>query len=256
MTVPAEAAQFTRIDLARDARTTLVLPAAFVLLGVAVAAGSAALLGWPAMLIGVAIGLALLGAGAWIGLRTRSLQLAVETDYLHLTGLRVDRRYHLARGGLSRVSTAGPTGVRLRTRPSTLGLGMGRSSLGGDEQIEVIRLGATPSVIVVPTEKGRLAVAAASEDALVRALMAAAKTRAERPPAPAAAPALAAAPAPAVAPLLPLSPRWLLLRPLPRLRLRCERGPAPPSAAAAPPPVVARSPLRRGPWNRRPHHAP
>ena len=104
MTIPAEAAQLTRIDLARDARTTLVLPAVLVLLGVAVSAGSAVLLGWPAMLIGVGIGLALFGAGAWIALRTRSLQLAVETDYLHLTGLRVDRQYHLARGGLSRVA--------------------------------------------------------------------------------------------------------------------------------------------------------
>jgi hypothetical protein len=202
VTVHAGAAPLARVDLARDARTTLVLPAALVLLGVAVA-GVSVVLGWPVLLIGGAIGVLLAGAGAWIALRTRSLRLSVETDYLHLTGRRLDRRYHLARGRLSRVATAGPNSVQLRTRPSTLGLGMGATTLGSGEQIEVIRLGATPSVILVPTERGRVAVAAASETALVEALMSAARTRAERPsvPAPARVPAGGPAAAAALAPV-------------------------------------------------------
>jgi hypothetical protein len=199
VTVPAAAAPLAHVDLARDSRTTLVLPAALVLLGVAVAGVSAVFLGWPVLLVGGAMGVLLAGAGMWIALRTRSLRLSVETDYLHLTGLRIDRRYHLAHGGLARVATAGPNGVQLRTRPSTLGLGMGATTLGGGERIEVIRLGATPSVILVPTERGRIAVAAASEAALVEALMSAARTRAERPSAPAPVHATAGASAAAAA---------------------------------------------------------
>jgi hypothetical protein len=132
-------------------------------------------------------------------LRVRSLRLAVEPDYLHLTGIRVDRRYHLAPGSLARVASSA---VTRRRRPGGLGRFVGPATLGTGETIELIRLGATPSVILVPTERGRVAIAPAAEEELVQALMAAARTRAERAPVAAtvvSAPVAAAAAAPAVA---------------------------------------------------------
>ena len=160
----AVAAPLARVELARDARTTLVLPALLVGLGMVLVGGSVALfigaIGGPAMVLVAGLGAVLAGLGVWIWLRTRSLRLVVEADYLHLTGIRVDRRYHLARGDLKRVAAEGVSGVGLRRRRSTL-LGVGPATLGGGERIEVIRLGATPSVVLVPTELGRVAVAPA-----------------------------------------------------------------------------------------------
>lgn len=226
MTVSAVPAPLARVELARDARTTLVLPAALGLFGIGLVAVAVLFLGGPAMFGTAALGVLVAGFGAWIALRTRSLRLVVETDYLHLTGIRVDRRYHLAHGDLKRVATAGPTGVRLRTRPSTLGLGMGRTTLGVDEHVEVIRLGATPSVILVPTERGRVAVAPASEAVLVQALMGAARTRAERP---------ALRPAPVVGPMgPPLGPIGAAISPVGTAAASSVIGPVSSASAAVP----------------------
>ncbi|HJT63786.1 MAG TPA: hypothetical protein VJ839_03340, partial [Candidatus Limnocylindria bacterium] len=182
MTASTTSAPLARVQLARDARTTLALPALLFVLGVA-AAGAAVMLlptGGPMFALGGA-GLVLALVGLTLAARVRSLRLAVEPDYLHLTGLGVDRRYHLAPGALSRLPTAGPKQVSLRTRPTSLGFAVGRATLSGGERVEVIRLGASPSVILVPTERGRVALAAAAEAELVEALMAAARTRAARP---------------------------------------------------------------------------
>jgi hypothetical protein len=83
-------------------------------------------------------------------------------------------------------------------RIGALGWAVGRARLAGGEQIEVIRLGASPAVILIPTERGRVALAVRSESELVAALTAAAQRRAERPAVAAERPA-APAPAPAVA---------------------------------------------------------
>jgi hypothetical protein len=191
------------VSLARDARHALALPGLLVLVGVGIAAAGIGL-GLSLSIIALValaavVGIALAGIGAWMAIRIRSLKLAVEVDYLHLTGRGVDRRYHLAHGSLSRVATSGPTGARLRTRPTSLGWGVGRSTLGSGERIDVIRLGATPSVVLIPTERGRVALAAAVEADLIQALMGAAQTRAEREPTPAVVAAASVAPAPVAA---------------------------------------------------------
>ena len=191
------------VSLARDARHALALPGLLVLVGVGIAAAGIGL-GLALSIIALValaavVGIALAGIGAWMAIRIRSLKLAVEVDYLHLTGRGVDRRYHLAHGSLSRVATSGPAGARLRTRPTSLGWGVGRSTLGSGERIDVIRLGATPSVVLIPTERGRVALAAAVEADLIQALMGAAQTRAEREPTPAVVAAASVAPAPVAA---------------------------------------------------------
>ena len=213
MTVSSALPGTTRIALARDARTSLGLPTALVAAGVGLLAlaGAAIVLQLPtflALVLGLA-GIGVAAGGIWVLLRIRSLRLAVEPDYLHLTGRGVDRRYHLAKGSLARVGSASV--VRAR-RTGSLGGTVGPAQLAGGEGVELIRLGRTPSVILVPTESGRVALAPAREDELVQALMEAAKTRAERaptalPPAPMA-PAAAAATASiaAVAPPVQVAP--------------------------------------------------
>jgi hypothetical protein len=152
--------------------------------------------------------------GLWLAIRILSLRLVVEPDYLHLRGVGTDRRYHLVRGDMNRLATAGPRKVNLRVRLGSLGWAVGRTALAAGESVEVIRLAATPSVILVPTERGRVAVAVASEADFVDALRAAAHTRAERrisaagaplaTPAPVAQAARALQPAPAFPPAPPV----------------------------------------------------
>ena len=191
MTVSATANPAAMVALARDRRTTLVAPGLLVVVGLLLAAlgvAFAAVQGPGVTMVAlVGLGAALAGLGAWVILRIRSLRLRVEPDYLHLTGLGVDRRYHLAPGSMARVATSG---VRRSRRPSGLGSTVGPATLGSGETVELIRLGATPSVILVPTQGGRVALAAAAEGELVQALMGAAQKRAERAPV---APAVAAA---------------------------------------------------------------
>ena len=212
-----------RVRLARDARTTLAIPALLVLLGVAAVAIAFILVAGAPMVVLAGVGLALAVAGVALAVRVRSLRLAVETDYLHLTGIGVDRRYHLVHGDLSRVAASGIGRVAVRPGTAALGFAAGRATLSGGERVEVIRLGSTPSVILVPTERGRVAIASVAEKELVEALMAAARTRAARPtppPVPDAvtetAASAAAAPAAAVA-------------------ATAVAAPAPPPAATAPP---------------------
>jgi hypothetical protein len=211
MTVSATAAPGGTVTLARDRRTTLgpglLVLLGLVVIGLGVAAGVLLGPGVPMAAL-LLIGAVLAVVGGWVILRIRSLRLRVEPDYLHLTGMGVDRRYHLAKGSLARVASAG---LAPRRRPSLLGSAVGPATLG-DETVELIRLGATPSVILVPTEQGRVALAAAAEDELVQTLMAAARTRAERAPvaatvisAPAAVTPAAVAPA-AMAPAAPPPP--------------------------------------------------
>jgi hypothetical protein len=216
MTVSATTAPGGAVTLARDRRTTLgpglLVLLGLVVIGLGVAAGVLVGPGVP-MAVLLLIGAVLAVVGGWVILRIRSLRLRVEPDYLHLTGMGVDRRYHLAKGSLARVASAG---LARRRRPSLLGSAVGPATLG-DETVELIRLGATPSVILIPTEQGRVALAAAAEDELVQTLMAAARTREERAPvaatvisapaalapaavAPAAMAAAAVAPVPAPAP--------------------------------------------------------
>ena len=187
----------------------LAAPALLVLLGAATAAPGP-IVGGPLLVGFVAIGGAVIAFGLWLAIRILSLRLVVEPDYLHLRGVGTDRRYHLVRGDMNRLATAGPRKVNLRVRLGSLGWAVGRAALAAGESVEVIRLATTPTVILVPTERGRVAVAVASEADFVDALRAAAHTRAERRisaagapltiPAPAGQPAPAAQPAPAFPP--------------------------------------------------------
>jgi len=184
--VPMRVAEIT---LARNPARVLALPALIVAVGVAVGVAGLVVIGQlPGLAMAVLGGLIAL-TGAAIGLRAMTVQLFVEVDYLHLKALGLDRRYHLAPGQLSRLATSGPRRVKLGPRLAGVTGITARAQLSAGERVEVIRFGSTPSVVLVPTERGRVAVAAKSESELVEALMVASHTRAMRP---------AAAPAPVV----------------------------------------------------------
>ena len=179
-----QAAPLARVALARSPMRMLG-PAFVALLVGAAALGVGAVLaaqvglGAPAVALLVGGGVAF-AIGLWLAARVLSLRLLIEPGYLHLRGLGTDRRFKLARGKLARVPTAGPHKVGLRVRLGSLGWTVGRAKLPSGEQVHVIRLGQTPSAILVPTEQGRVALAVASEAAFVDALVEAARIRAEQ----------------------------------------------------------------------------
>jgi hypothetical protein len=166
------------VRLARDARTTLVIPAVLVAIGAALGIGAVRLASGPALVVMAGVGLVAAIVGVVLALRVGSLRLAVATDYLHLTGMGIDRRYNLIPGDLKRVASSGLGRVAIRPGTAALAFAVGQAPLGAREKVDVIRLGATPSVVLVPTEQGRVALAAAVERELVEALMAAAAARA------------------------------------------------------------------------------
>ena len=247
MTVQA-AAPLARVALARSPGRMLG-PALVALLVGAAALGLGAVLvaqvglGAPVIALLVGGGLAF-AIGLWLAARVLSLRLLIEPGYLHLRGLGTDRRFKLARGKLARVPTAGPRKVGLRVRLGSLGWTVGQTTLPSGERVHVVRLGATPSVILVPTEQGRVALAVASEAAFVDALVEAARIRAAQPPAPepivpvapAAEPASAASVAAAVSP----APASLTDMPVPPPTAALSAG----SAVAGSPTLAPATPFR------------
>lgn len=171
-----ESAATTRIRLARAPLRLMALPAALALSGpLLVAVGGAA--GGTAQLALLALGVALVILGLWLGLVVLSLRLEVELAELRLRWWGGERRYALARGPVTRVVLRGENASSLQPRIGLLGWALGPARLRGDERIEVVRLALTRSAIVVPTDRGRLAIAAASEEQLIAALTAAARVK-------------------------------------------------------------------------------
>ena len=195
------ATEITSVKLARDRLRLFLTPAAFLLL-----ATSATLAGLSASGPGriSLFGLAALAALAAIYLASlvSSYRLGVEPGAVTLRWLGGERHYRLVRGSISRVTVAGRGARELHPRFGALGWAVGPAVLGGEEPIELIRLSVRPSLILVPTELGRLAIAAAVESDLLAALRHAVEMQMQLDAAAAreAVPAAAVAPPPAPAP--------------------------------------------------------
>lgn len=199
MTATPAPMRVAEIALARNPVRVLALPALMVVVGLALVGAGLVVVGQATGVAMAMLGIIVAIAGAALAARAMTVQLFVEVDYLHLKAIGLDRRYHLAPGQLSRLATTGPRRVKLGAAlPGTPRL-TSRSALPAGEQVEVIRFGETGSVVLVPTERGRVAVAAKSEGELVEALMVASHTRAMRPTAALAVPAAPAAPTTTVA---------------------------------------------------------
>ncbi|MEO8251238.1 MAG: hypothetical protein ABI578_02045 [Chloroflexota bacterium] len=197
--------QIAFVQLARDRVRLFLAPAVFIGLAAAAVAGGL-LAGGPARISLLALG-ALAGlAGIYLGSLVSSYRLLVEPGGLKLRWLGGERRYRLVHGSVTRVMVSGRGAAALHPRFGALGWAVGPAVLRGEEPIELIRLSIVPALIVVPTDRGRLGIAASLESDLLTALRhaislqerldEAAARRAQ--PAPVAAPPPEPAPAPRV----------------------------------------------------------
>lgn len=169
-----------RIRLARSVRRILLLPALLVAAGLALPAVAA--LGPtplpPPLVIAAAGGGGLLGlVGMLVAVRPLSARLDVEEEAVRLHWLGGERIYALSPGPVTRVRFRGEGASSLRPRPGAPGWILGPARLRDEEEIEIVRLAPTPTAILVPTERGRLAICARSEEDLLDALSRAARAR-------------------------------------------------------------------------------
>lgn len=188
----------TRIRLARSLPRLLVAP---IVLAVA---GAAAVVTGLVLGSGV-LGIALVVLGAIVvavaivaAIVLLSVRLDVEEAAVRLSWLGGQRRYPLVPGPVTRVPLRGDRASKLRPRLGALGWGIGSARLRDEEDIELIRLAPTASAILVPTENGRVAIAAAREEDLLDELARAAQARQRQVTVAEAPPPAAAEPAPAV----------------------------------------------------------
>jgi uncharacterized membrane protein YtjA (UPF0391 family) len=135
------------------------------------------------VLVGVrvpgAIGIAVTAAGVAVllyvillALHVLSLRMEVHSGEVRVTSVLVRRRYRLVRGAVTRMRA--PRGRALfGTQLGGFGLEIGLGRAGAGEAIDVIRLSPAASMILVPSDGNRLAVAPSSERRLLRALQAA-----------------------------------------------------------------------------------
>jgi hypothetical protein len=237
--------QITSVRLARNRLRLYGVPVALLLLAAGAAVGGLLLRGPAGISLAAAGGVAAL-AGLYLLALVSSYRLLVEPGGLRLRWLGGEHRYRLVRGQVTRVAVAGGGTAVLHPRFGALGWAVGPAVLRGDEPIELIRLSPRPPLIVVPTDRGRLAIAAAVESELLAALAHAVRLQ-ERVDEVAArralpSPAIAAAAAAQSATAQPPAPRVLtgIERTLIEQRLAAERAAAQAAGeAAAPPPPVA-----------------
>jgi hypothetical protein len=174
--MPEEPAVIAQVRLARSTWRLLLVPAILVALGLLAIAVGRVLAG--------GVGIAAAGAGALAiivallgGASLLSVRLEVDLAVLRLHWLGGERRYVLLRGPVTRIAVRGPQASALRPRFGLLGWGLGAARLRGQEEIELIRLAPSRSVIAVPTDRGRLAIAPTSEQELLAALAGAARVK-------------------------------------------------------------------------------
>ena len=178
--MPSRIPPIARIRLARSPLRLLAVP--LILLAAGGAMAAAAWIGplvmpappWIALVAGGAL-LALIGL--LIAVRLLTLSLEVEEAAVRTRWLGGERLHPLVPGPVTRVRLRGPNASSLRSRTGWLGWTVGRATLRSEEQVQVVRLAPTPSAILVPTEGGRLAIAAAEESELIDALSRAARAR-------------------------------------------------------------------------------
>ena len=217
--------QITSVRLARDRARLFVAPILFVLIAAAAAAGGL-LLGGPGGIVLVAVGILSALAAAYLVALISSYRLLVEPGTLRLKWLGGERSYRLVQGKVTRVGISGENAGALRPRFGALGWAVGPAVLRG-EPIELIRLSRRPPLIVAPTDRGRLAIAAAVESELLEAMTHAVRLQ-ERLDEVASQRVAPPPPEPVVRPTAPAPPRVLtgIERTLIEQRLAAERAAA------------------------------
>ena len=166
-----------RIRLARSVPRMLLVPVVVGLAGGAAMAFGLLAAGGPAGIALAAIGGVLLLGALIAALLLLSVHVDVEESAVVIARIGGARRHVLTPGPVTRVRVRGANAARLRVRFGALGWGIGRARLRDEEEIALVRLAPTRTVILIPTEHGRLAVAPASDEELLDALSRAAQAR-------------------------------------------------------------------------------
>ncbi|MGZ6256368.1 MAG: hypothetical protein ACXWMB_05070, partial [Candidatus Limnocylindria bacterium] len=161
--------QITSVRLARDRGRLFAGPVVCLLIAFAAVAVGLMLRG-PAGISLLAVGALAALVAAYLVALVSSYRLLVEPGVLKLQWLGGERSYRLVRGPVTRVAVSGENAASLRPRSGFLGWAVGPAVLRGDESIELIRLSRRPPLIVAPTDRGRLAIAAAVEADLLAAM--------------------------------------------------------------------------------------
>ncbi len=180
-----------RIRLARSLTRLLAIPVLLLLVGLALGVAAAVTQAGTGQLMGIAGGALFVLVGVVRAIYLLSIRLDVEESAVCVSWLGGERIYPLSPGPVTRVRLRGVSASRLRRRGGLFGWPIGPARLRGEEEIEIVRLAPTRSAILVPTERGRLAIAAANDNELLDALSRAARARrrlealVERPPQPA-----------------------------------------------------------------------
>jgi len=166
-----------RVKLARSLPRLLAVPfLIFVFAGAAIAAGL--------VVVPPPAGFALIAIGAFLGalglalmVTLLSVRLDVGESSVRVSWIGGGRSYVLSPGPVTRVRLRGTSASRLRVRAGVLGWSLGRAMLRGEEPIHIVRLAPTPTAILVPTDRGRLAIAPERDEDLLDALSRAARAR-------------------------------------------------------------------------------
>jgi len=173
-----ETISISRVALARNLPRILAIPAFVALVGIA-AVGGGLLLGGGIRIPLIVGGVATILFAAMVARVPLTMRLEVEVGGIRLRWLGGERHYRLVPGPVTRatVAGAGAGAGALRIRFGFLGWAVGPGVLRGTERVSVVRLAPTRTVILVPIEGGRVALAAASEGGLLAALGAAARVQ-------------------------------------------------------------------------------
>jgi hypothetical protein len=175
--MPDTAARIARIRLARSLPRLLAMPVALLVAGAGALAAGLLVVGGTVGLVLAVLGGAVALAGVVTAAVLLSVRLEVEEAAVGVSWLGGGRVYPLTSGPVTRVRLRGPSASRLRPRTGALGWALGRAILRDSEAIDVVRLASTPTVILIPTQRGRLAVAPAHDEDLLDALSRAARAR-------------------------------------------------------------------------------
>lgn len=170
-------APIARILLARSLPRLLAVPLMVALAGAAaIAAGLLTAAGTTSIAL-IALGAVVVVGGIAGAVVLLSVRFEVEESAVALVWIGGRRVYALAAGPVTRVRLRGRSASKLRPRSGALGWGIGRARLRDEEEIDLIRLAATRTAILIPTEHRRLAVAPDRDDELLDALAKAARAR-------------------------------------------------------------------------------
>lgn len=165
------------VRLARSLPRVLALPILFIAAGAGVAAGGVLLIGGTAGLAMVGAGAVLVVVGIVLGAMPLSVRVHVEESVVRVRWLFGRQVHLLTAGSLTRIHLRGEGASRLKGGFG-FGWSLGRAVLRDQEPVHVVRLAPTESVILIPTARGRLAIASSDEQHLIETLTHAAQARA------------------------------------------------------------------------------